>query len=65
MTKIMVKERTMDEASSLEIVDATEKSDFFANSWLLILSLVLGATLLCSAVIIAWPIAAQFASKLH
>jgi len=65
MSKTMVKERTMDESSSLEMVETTEKSELFANSWLLILGLVLGATLFCSAVLIAWPIVAQFASKLN
>lgn len=65
MTKQMIKERTMDEASSVELFEATEESTFFATSWLLILGLVLGATLLCSAVLMAWPIVAQFAAKLQ
>ena len=65
MTKQMIKERTMDEASSVELLDATEESTFFATSWLLILGLVLSATLLCSAVLMAWPVVAQFAAKLQ
>lgn len=65
MTATMMKERTVDEVTSVEMAEVTERSNPFATAWLTILGLVLGATLLCSAVLMAWPIVAQYAAKLH
>lgn len=36
----------------------------FANLWLLILGVVLALTLLCTGVLVAWPILAQIAAWL-
>ncbi len=65
MTRMMAKAQTVDQAMSFEVDEAAEKSNPFATAWLCILGLVLGATLLCTAVLMAWPIVAQYASRLH
>ena len=65
MTATMIKARTVDQVMNLEEVEATEKSNPFATAWLCVLGLVLGATLLCTAVLMAWPIVAQYAARLH
>lgn len=57
---------TMMKARNAEMAETTTKTgNPFATVWLAILGLVLGATLLCSAVLMAWPIVAQYAAKLH
>lgn len=37
----------------------------FANLWLLILGLIMALTLLCTGILVAWPILARIASKLN
>jgi len=65
MTATMMKARTVDEVMSVETAEVSERSNPLANLWLGVLGLVLGTTLLCSAVLMAWPIIAQYAAKLH
>lgn len=65
MTAAMMKARTVEEVGTIEMAEATERSNPFATAWMVVLGLVLGATLLCSAVLMAWPIVAQYAAKLH
>lgn len=65
MTATMIKAGTVEEVMSVEMADVTEKSNPFATIWLSILALVLGSTLLCTAVLMAWPIVAQYAAKLN
>lgn len=65
MTATMIKARTVDEVASIESSDVAEKSNPFATAWLCVLGLVLGVTLFCTAVLMAWPIVAQYAAKLH
>ncbi len=65
MTATMMKAGNVDQVMKAEMVEATEKSNPFATAWLVILGLILGATLFCSAVLMAWPIVAQYAAKLH
>lgn len=50
-------QRTLDRAQS-EIADQTT-SNPFANIWLLFLATLLGGTLFCTLVLVAWPIIAK------
>ena len=61
----MMKAQTVDQTMNIEMAEATEKSNPFATAWLCVLGLVLGATLLCTVVLMAWPIVAQYAATLH
>ena len=61
----MTATRTVDQVMNAEMTDVAEKSNPFATAWLVALSLVLGATLLCTAVLMAWPVVAQYAASLH
>ncbi len=61
----MMKAQTVDHTMSTEMTEATEKSNPFATAWLCVLALVLVATLLCTVVLMAWPIVAQYAATLH
>ena len=65
MTATMMKARSVDQVMNAELAKDTEKSNPFATAWLCVLGLVLGATLLCTVVLMAWPIVAQYAAKLH
>lgn len=47
------------------VASESAKSNPIANLWLLFLALVLGGTLLCTAVLMAWPIVAQMAAKMN
>ena len=38
---------------------AAESSNPLANLWLVVLAVLLGGTLLCTAVLVAWPILAK------
>jgi hypothetical protein len=61
----MTATRTVDQVMSVEMAKGTEMSNPFATAWLCVLGLILGSTLLCSAVLMAWPIVAQYAANLH
>ena len=63
----MMKAKAIDESMlhELEHVEAGEQSNPLATLWLAALGLMLGATLICTVVLMAWPLVAQYASKLH
>ncbi len=65
MAAAVIKAGTVEEVGLMEKAEVAEKSNPLANLWLGVLGLVLGATLLCSAVLMAWPILAQYAAKMH
>lgn len=61
----MTATRTVDQVMNVEMAEATEVSNPFATAWLCVLGLILGSTLICSVVLMAWPIVAQYAANLH
>ena len=54
-----------DTIMNAEIAEETVKSNPFATAWLVFLGVVLGVTLFCSVILMAWPIVAQFAATLR
>lgn len=65
MAQAMIKARTIDEVMVEEMSEVRTQSNPLAAVWLAVLALVLGATLICSAVLLAWPIVARYAAQLH
>ena len=61
----MMKAKAIDYEMAHEIEEVKEKSNPLATLWLATLGLLLGATLVCTVVLMAWPIVAQYAAKLH
>jgi hypothetical protein len=64
MTEPMAKVHAIP-VSNAVMAATTEKSQLLATAWLVILGLVFGASLLCTAVLLAWPLVAEYASKLN
>jgi len=64
MAAAMMKARCLEQARNIETAER-EASNPLATVWLCILGLLLGATLICTVVLMAWPIVAQYAAGMH
>jgi len=53
------REQMLEKHFDLAAEKVTEKSNPFANVWLFVLGTLLVGTLLCTAVLVAWPIIAN------
>ncbi len=53
--------KTEEIAKGAQLAESTtaESSNPLANMWLVVLAVLLGGTLLCTAVLVAWPILAS------
>lgn len=54
---------TIEEAHLEEHAAEQEATNPLANIWLGFLGICLGSTLICSAVLLAWPVIAQLAAQ--
>lgn len=52
-------QETLDKQYAAATDQVQEKSNPFANVWLFVLAVLLIGTLLCTAVLVAWPIIAK------
>ena len=59
MNATVAKREEIVEEAHLAESAAAESSNPLANVWLFVLAVLLGGTLLCTAVLVAWPIIAK------
>lgn len=59
MSATVAKQEVITEKTQLAENTAAESSNPLANMWLIVLAVLLGGTLLCTAVLVAWPILAN------
>jgi len=65
MAAAMMKAKAIDQSMLHELENVEEKTNPLATMWLVTLGMLLGATLICTVVLMAWPIVAQYAAKMH
>ena len=53
------REELAEKLHAADRAEAKEHSNPFANAWLVVLAVLLGGTLFCTAVLVAWPILAK------